>query len=310
VSDSPRPERALLVVNPVARSVSRPVVEVIEKALAADFKLDVHETNARGHATQLALDAVARDFHLVVAFSGDGTINEVANGLVGTDVALGLIPGGATNVLARGLGIPDDPIEATIRLIHMVLESLPRRINLGWADGRHFTFSCGVGLDAAAMASLDARKDQLLTRRSYEWAALFAVVRKGIGSYAGRAADLRVRVDGEGLPSSISVLIGNTHPYAYFKRWSLKVTPGASTDGGLDVLSAHRLTRRGVPRLAWQLFVSGRHTKSKHMDYRHDATEVEVDGDAPFPVQMDGDYLGLRQRLEARLVPEALWVYA
>lgn len=305
-----RPERALLVVNPVARSVTRPVVEVIEKALAADLKLDVHETNARGHATELARDAVARDFHLIVAFSGDGTINEVANGLVGTDVALGVIPGGATNVLARGLGIPDDPIEATVRLIHSVLGSRSRRINLGQANGRHFTFSCGAGLDAAAMGWLDARKAKLTTRRSYEWAALFAVIKEGIGSYAGRTADLRVRVDGDHLRPAISVLVANTHPYAYFKRWGLKVTPEAAVDSGLDVLSAHRLTRRGIPRLAWQLFVSAKHTRGKHMDYRHDATRLEVVGDDPFPVQVDGDYLGLRDRLDVGLVRDALCVYA
>ncbi|MBI4261117.1 MAG: diacylglycerol kinase family lipid kinase [Actinobacteria bacterium] len=302
-----RPGRVLLVVNPVARSVTRPVVEVIEKALAADFKLEVHETNARGHATELAREAVGRDFDLVVAFSGDGTINEVVNGLVGSDVALGLIPGGATNVLARGLGLPDDPVEATVRLLHAVVEGPPRRISVGDASGRRFTFSCGVGLDASAMARL-SRKN-LTTRRSYEWAALFAVLRAGVGTYAGRKPDLRVRVDGRELPGSITVLIGNAHPYAYFKRWTLKLTPDAEAAEGLDVLSARKLTRRGLPRLVWQVFVTASHTKAKHIDYLHDASHVEIEGTAPFPVQVDGDYLGLRDRLEVAVVRDALPVY-
>jgi diacylglycerol kinase family enzyme len=292
----------------VARSVTPPIVEVIEKALAADFKLEVHETDARDHAVELARDAVNRQFDMVVAFSGDGTINEVANGLAGTDVALGLIPGGATNVLARGLGVPDDAVEATVGLIHHALESPPRRIGLGTADGRRFTFACGVGLDASAMRTLAGRK--LTARRSYEWAALFAVVREGLATYAGRTPDLAVRVQGEELPPSISVLIGKAHPYSYFKRWALKATPDAAVEGGLDVLSAGRLTRRSVPRLAWQLFVSGRHVRGKHMDYRHDVSSVEIVGASPFPVQVDGDFIGYRDRLEVGLQRDALWIYA
>ena len=305
-----KPERALMIVNPVARSVTRPIVEVIEKALAADFKLDVHETNARGHATELAREAVAQEFQMVVVFSGDGTINEAANALVGTDIPLGLIPGGATNVLARGLGIPDDPIEAAVRLIHAVQERPPQRMSLGKADGRHFTFACGVGLDAEAMGYLEARKHKLTTRRSYEWAALAAIVRKGFGSYAGKTPDLAVRVDGEVLPASLSVLVANAHPYAYFKKWPLKVAPHATPDGGLDVLSANKLNRTGVPRLAFQIFSNAGHTKSKNMSYRHDVSSIEVNSSHPFPVQMDGDYLGTRSSLSIGLVRDAIWVYS
>jgi diacylglycerol kinase family enzyme len=303
------PRRLLLVVNPVARSVTPALLELIEKALAADFDCDVHETKARGHATELARLAVADGVGMVVVFSGDGTINEVANALVGTPVPLGLIPGGATNVLARGLGIPDDPIEATVELIHRALERPPRRISLGRVNGRHFTFACGAGLDAAAMEYLESRKKRLRTRRSYEWAALWAVIRKGIGSYAGREPDLTLRIGREELPA-ISVLIGNTHPYAYFKRWPVKVTPTVDPTGGLEVLSARKLTRRGVPRLAYQLFVTGRHVGSKHLDHRRDVRSLEVVGAAPFPVQVDGDFLGLEDRVEVVAVPDALWVHA
>jgi diacylglycerol kinase family enzyme len=273
------PGRMLLVVNPVARSVTPALVELIEKALAADFATDVHETKARDHATELARQAVADGVGTVVVFSGDGTINEVANALVGTGVPLGLIPGGATNVLARGLGIPDDPIEATVGLIHRVLERPPRRISLGRANGRHFTFACGVGLDAAAMEHLESRKARLRTRRSYEWAALWAVIRRGIAS-------------------------------SYFKRWPIKVTPTADPAGGLEVLSARKLTRRGVPRLAFQLFVTGRHVTSKQLDHRRDVRSLEVVGARPFPVQVDGDFLGLADRVEVVAVPDALWIHA
>lgn len=305
-----KPQRVLLVVNPVARTVTRPVVEVIEKALAADFKLDVHETNARGHATELAREAVQQGSHMVVVFSGDGTINEAVNAIAGTDLSLGIIPGGATNVLARGLGIPTDPVEATVFLLHRVEDEEPRLVNLGNASGRYFAFSCGAGLDAAAMSWLDRRADRLRSKRSYEWAALYAVLREGLAHYAGREPDLSLSVEGGPATPSVTVLVANSRPYAYFKRWGLKATPGASIHGGLDVLSARRISRKGVPRLAWQLFVTAAHTRSRHMDYHHDVEALEVTGRRPFPVQVDGDYLGLRDRLSVTLSRDALRVYA
>ena len=107
----------LLIVNPVARTVSKPTLAVIEKALSADFRLEVSETKERGHANELAAQAVEEGIDLVVVFSGDGTINEAVNALAGTETALGVIPGGATNILARALDLPTDPVEATGVLI-------------------------------------------------------------------------------------------------------------------------------------------------------------------------------------------------
>ena len=137
----PKPERVLLVANPVARTVSRQVLDVIEKAMAADFKLDVDETRRRGHATELARSAVRDGYDMVVVFSGDGTVNEVVNGLAHSDVALGVLPGGATNVLARVLGMPADPVEATGWLLGAALRGRYRRIGLGHADGRYSQYA-------------------------------------------------------------------------------------------------------------------------------------------------------------------------
>ena len=109
--------RVLLVVNPVARTVSKPTLAVIEKALSADFRLEVIETKERGHANEIAAQAIDEGTDLVVVFSGDGTINEAVNALAGSETALGVIPGGATNILVRALGLPTDPVEATGVLI-------------------------------------------------------------------------------------------------------------------------------------------------------------------------------------------------
>src|SRR6476619_755256 len=148
--------RVLLVVNPVARTVAKPTLAVIEKALSADFALEVAETKEKGHANELAAQAVEEGIDLVVVFSGDGTINEAVNALAGTETALGVIPGGATNILARALDLPTDPVEATGVIITKALDDEAFRLNLGRAAGRYFAVNCGAGIDAAAMRRLDA----------------------------------------------------------------------------------------------------------------------------------------------------------
>jgi diacylglycerol kinase family enzyme/molybdopterin converting factor small subunit len=302
-----KPERVLMIVNPVARTVSRPVLEVIEKALSADFKLDIHETTGRGHATELARDAVADQFDLVVVFSGDGTINEALNALVGTDVALGVIPGGATNVLARWLGIPLDPVEATGHLLHAANEGRVRRLNLGRANHRYFCFACGIGLDAAAMARVDAHKPD--SKKEFEWRSLVSVIREGL-RHAGLPSELSVSVDGREPVQAVSVLIGRTHPYTFFKRLPVKVTPDATMEGGLEVLTVKKLTRRSLPRVAWQVLISGKVVNRRNVEYAHDARRVEVVSPRPYPVQVDGDYMGDLDRISVELVPDALSVIA
>src|SRR4029450_11515962 len=127
---SMRFQRLLLVVNPVARTMSKPVLAVIEKALWADFRLGVAETKEPGHASELAALAVDDGIDLVVVFSGDGTINEAVNALAGTETALGVLPGGAPNVSVRALELPTDPVECTGVLISKALDDQAFKLSL------------------------------------------------------------------------------------------------------------------------------------------------------------------------------------
>lgn len=300
--------RVLLVVNPVARTVSKPTLAVIEKALSADFVLEVAETKEQGHANELAMQAVDDGLDLVVVFSGDGTINEVVNALAGTEVALAVLPGGATNVFVRALGLPTDPVECTGMLIPRALDDEAFKLHLGRADGRYFAVNCGAGIDAAAMRRLERSFPK--TRSRYERAALRAVARELLVGYAGKTPDLEVRIDDREPIPSLSVMVGRTDPYTFYKERGLRMTPDASLDGGLDVLSMRRLHRRNVPRIAWQIFGSARHVHGRDLDYTHDASHVLVTSATPFPVQVDGDSLGDHYRLEVELAREALWVVA
>jgi diacylglycerol kinase family enzyme len=105
-------------------------------------------------------------------------------------------------------------------------------------------------------------------------------------------------------------MVGRTDPYSYYKDRGLRMTPEASLDAGLDVLSVRKLARRSVPRIAWQVFGSARHVSGRDIQYVHDAGHVLVTSNDPFPVQVDGDSLGDHHRLEVQLAPEALWVVA
>jgi diacylglycerol kinase family enzyme len=298
----------LLIVNPVARTVSKPTLAVIEKALSADFRLEVAETKQRGHASELGAQAVADGVDLVIVFSGDGTINEVVNSLAGTDTALGALPGGATNILVRALDLPLDPVEATGVLIAKALDDSAFRLHLGRADGRYFAVNCGAGVDAAAMRRLDARFPK--TKSTFDRAAFRAVARELLIGYAGRRPDLSVGVDDEQVVPSLSVMVGRTDPYTYYREHGIRMTPEASLDEGLDVLSVRKLRRRSVPRIAWQVFGSARHVHGRDIDYWHDASRVVVTSETPFPVQVDGDVLRDRTRLEVTLARDALWVVA
>jgi diacylglycerol kinase family enzyme len=281
---------------------------VIEKALSADFELEVLETVDRGDATDIARLATAQGVDLIVVFSGDGTINEAVNGIVGSETALGLLPGGATNILARALDVPLDPVEATGVLISNALEGRVRRLDLGRADGRYFAVNCGAGVDAAAMKRLDRKFPK--SKAQFSRAAFRAVARELVAGYAGRSPDLSVRVDGGDPAPSISVMIGRTDPYTYYRDRGVRVTPEASLYEGLDVLSMRRLPRRSVARIAWQMFGSARHVKGPDIDYWHDVSRVEVTSERPFPVQVDGDVMDDRTSLDVCLARDALWVVA
>lgn len=298
----------LLIVNPVARTVSKPTLAVIEKALSADFRLEVAETKQRGHASELGAQAVADGVDLVIVFSGDGTINEVVNALAGTETALGALPGGATNILVRALDLPLDPVEATGILIAKALDDDAERLHLGRADGRYFAVNCGAGVDAAAMRRLDASFPK--TKSTFDRAAFRAVARELLVGYAGRRPDLIVQVDERDPVPSLSVMVGRTDPYTYFRDRGIRMTPEASLDEGLDVLSVRKLRRRSVPRIAWQVFGSARHVQGRDIDYWHDANRVRVESNTPFPVQVDGDVLRERTHLEVTLARDALWVVA
>ena len=294
----------MLVSNPGAGSVSGRTKEVIVKALQADFKLEAVDTARRDHATELARDAVDRGFHAVLAFGGDGTINETAQGLVETDVALGVLPGGSTNVLARSLGVPTDPVEATAFVAQRMRDGMRRRINTGRVNERYFLFSVGMGLDAEVVRRVEADPER--KARNSERAFVSNALKAGLGEYRGIDPCLTVTVDGGDPQRFMTAVCCNGRPFTYYKRFPVDVCPDVKLDGGFDVFGLRKLRSGTAPRLAWALFVSRSHRHWKNAGYYHDVSRVSIEADRPLPAQVDGDYIGELTSAEIRLIPDSL----
>jgi diacylglycerol kinase family enzyme len=297
-------EKVFLIANAFAGSVSARTKEVILKALQADFKLETADTAARDHATDLVAEAVARGFHAVLVFGGDGTINEAAQGLVGSDVALGILPGGSTNVMARSLGLPRDPVEATAYSAARLRSGTTRVIHVGRLNHRFFLFSAGMGLDAEVVRRVEM--DPEGKRRRGEWSFLTNALKAGITQYAGADPSITLTVEGGEPERVILAVCCNGRPFTYFKGFPVDVLPEARLDRGLDFLGYRGIRTVSIPRLAWSLFVSRSHPHWRTAAYSHDVTSGRMVADYPMPVQVDGDYIGELDEARIDLVPDAL----
>jgi diacylglycerol kinase family enzyme len=297
-------KRVLFVSNPVAGSVSARVKEVIVKALEADFKLEVVETAARNHAGDLARDAVDRAFDAVISFGGDGTINETAQGLVGTDVALAILPGGSTNVIARALGVPRDPVEATAFVASHLRSATTTRINVAKLNDRFFLFNAGMGLDAETVRRVES--DPEGKHRNHEKLFVRNALKAGLTQYRGVEPMISMTVGNAEPVDVVTAIACNGAPFTYYRGWPVDVCPRARLDKGLDVFGISRIRARMVPRLVYALFVSRSHIRWRTGTYHHDIESVNLEAKMPMPVQLDGDYVGDLDTAELSLVRDGL----
>jgi diacylglycerol kinase family enzyme len=281
---------------------------VIARALAAGTHLEVVETKRQGHATHVASGAAHDGVDLVVVLGGDGTVNEVANGLAGSDTMLAVLPGGGANVFARSLGMPVDPIEAAGHLLER-LDAEPTRIPLGRIEDRYFVSNCGVGLDAAIVREVEHR--QFAKRFAGDGFFVWTAVRVFLFHYSRRRPKLHVSW-GEGLHERrdglFLAIVQKADPYTYLGKRPMRVCPEVTRDGGLDLLALDRARTPTVLRVALQTFGSASHVKNRHVVYLHDQHRIRVECDEPTPVQADGEFLGERIAVELGTVPDALSV--
>lgn len=313
--------RALLVVNHQATTTSQRSRDVLIRALDSSLDLTVAYTRRRRHATELARQAVG-EVELVVAHGGDGTVNEVVNGLM-TAVpgagpadlpALAVVPGGSTNVFARALGLPTDWAEATGVILEALRERRTRRIGLGRAEDRYFTFCAGVGVDAAVVRRVEQARWRGRTSSPQLYAQalvseyLFGVGRDRPDITLGIETPQSSASESERIDHLATVIIQNTAPWTYLGNRPINPNPDASFEAGLSIFAVRSLALPTVIKTLHQLLLTGDAPRGRHVLRWHDLTALTLRSGAAQSFQVDGDYLGERYRVRLTSVPDALRV--
>ncbi len=312
--------RALLVVNHKATTTSSRVRDVLVHALRSEVDLQIAHTRKRGHAATLAQQARAERIDAVVVLGGDGTVNEAVNGLLaggpGPDVpAFAVVPGGSTNVFARALGLPKDWVEATGVLLEALRLQRHRTIGLGRADDRYFTFCAGLGIDAEVVRRVE--RARLRGQTSTPFLYLRSAVTQYLTGTRHREAPLTLERPGEQPEAGLAnAIVQNTSPWTYLGERPIDACPGASFDLGLDVLAMRELRLPSTARTATQLLLGGRGEPGgagygphgRRVLRLHDLESFTVRASEPVGFQLDGDYLGERDKIRFTSAPAALRV--
>jgi diacylglycerol kinase family enzyme len=299
--------RLLLIVNPTASSMTPKRRVRVQQLLGQHHRLEVAETYRRGHATRLARAAARDGMDAVVVAAGDGTLNEAADGLIGTDTALAPLPGGSTNVFARTLGIPNSIMSATEQLVSSLEASSIRTIGVGEANGRHFLFHLGCGYDAEVIEQVE-RRTWLKRWVAHPMFAIAAVTTFFRGIDREHPPFRVTDEDGAQVGDGYFAIVSNTKPYAFFGPRPLLVTTEAGLDRPLALTMFTRLEVGPTLSAAGSAMVRGKRIASNDAVVQradvHALTFVANHG--PFPWQVDGDYLGEVERIEIRFIPDAL----
>ena len=312
--------RALLVCNPKATTTSDRVRDVLVRALRSETQLDVAYTRRRGHAATLARDARRDGMDLVVALGGDGTVNEVVNGVLsdgaGEDVpAIAVVPGGSTNVFARALGLPTDWAEGTAVILEALRDRRTRAIGLGRADDRYFTFCAGFGMDADVIHRVERSRRR--GRKSTPLLYMQSIAGNLLLERQAREQRITIERPAEDPTEELStVIIQNTAPWTFIGERRIDAAPDASFDLGLDMMAIRHLSVTGTTRTMTQLLMGRRHNESglpvgphgKQVMHFHDLSEFTLSASSPVSLQVDGDFIGERNKVRFTSVPAAIRV--
>lgn len=329
--------RALLIVNPSATSTTRTGFDTIVRHLRPRLDLDVVTTRHRDHAGQLAAQAAAAEMALILTLGGDGTVNEVVNGLLGGRVdrtaasypdlsgpagpsgpaarptlaslpALAPLPGGNANVFARSLGLPPDPVVAARQVLEAIDSGRSRSIGLGVAAGRYFTFSAGIGLDAEVIRAVE----QLRARGYRASAALYgwAVLRRYFAGTDRRHPALTLERAGQPPIADLFMgVVANTTPWTYVGGIPVCPTPLAGFDSGLDVFALRHLRPLStLAALRAMMRSDGRPPSGRSVVHLHDQSALTLRSARPIAVHVDGEYVGERVSVAFHAAPKAIRV--
>jgi diacylglycerol kinase family enzyme len=283
------------------------------RAFAGEVRLELAETQRRGHATELATQAASEGYDVVIALGGDGTVNEAVNGLLAggpsPDLpALAVVPTGSANVFARALGMENNPLDAAGQILEALREGRSRTVGLGMAGTRYFTFCAGLGLDAEVVHAVERLRQS--GSRAYSTLYVRTALRQFFMLTDRRRPALTLEAPEKPPLGHIFIgIVSNTAPWTYAGRWPVDPSPQASFTTGLDLFALRRLDLAStLGALAQIVPPFNRHPRGSHIVGLHDVPEFTLRSRRPIAFQVDGDYLGQREFVTFRSVPKAIRV--
>jgi diacylglycerol kinase family enzyme len=303
---------AFVIANPGAAAANPRNRDALICTLREVAHVEVAHTTARGDATTLARDVMrSRSADVVIAVGGDGTVNEVANGLLADGVHghipdLGVAPAGGTNVFLRSLGMPNDFDMAVAKLRESLRSGERRVINVGQVDERYFVFCAGIGLDAAIIGHMEELRNE--GRQSSLQLAMGTAVRH---LFFKDWPLLKLRLPGSPTADGLRwVVVANSDPWTFVNSRPLRPTPLASFDLGMDIYARRNMMPLGLLWSALRMYQQAPHSEDKGIYCQHDVSSFSILADDSVPVHVDGDMLGRRHCLEFRNVQQALNIVA
>ena len=326
--------RALLIANPYATSTTAVRREVITRALASELDLNVVQTRYRGHARHVAEGAARDGYELVLTLGGDGTVNEVVNGMLlvcpppaaaqpvtappnaaqpgatppgACAPIFAPLPGGSANVFTRSLGLPADLVDATGQILGALQERRTRSIGLGLAGQRYFCANAGLGLDAEVVRVVEG----LRARGRGASAAMYvlAAVRQFCAVTDRRVPALSLERDGAPALNGLFLgIVSNSSPWTYLGQRPVLASPRAGFDTGLDLLAVRTLGTLRTLNMVRQMLSRGSGPSGRHVVALHDQPVLTFRAARPVAFQVDGEYVGEREHVELRSIPNALRV--
>jgi diacylglycerol kinase family enzyme len=334
--------RALLIANPYATSTTAVRREVITRALASELDLNVVQTRYRGHARHVAEGAARDGYELVLTLGGDGTVNEVVNGMLracpppaaappaavqpaarppvaaqpaatapgatppGAPIFAPL-PGGSANVFTRALGLPADLVDATGQILGALQERRIKSIGLGLAGQRYFCANAGLGLDAEVVRVVDGQRAR--GRGASSAMYVMAAVRQFCAVTNRRVPALSLERDGAPALNGLFLgIVSNSSPWTYLGQRPVLASPRAGFDTGLDLLAVRTLGTLRTLNLVRQMLDRGSGPSGRHVVSLHDQPVLTFHATRPVAFQVDGEYVGEREHVELRSIPNALRV--
>jgi diacylglycerol kinase family enzyme len=274
------------------------------------------ETRYRGHATSLATAARRDQFGLVLTLGGDGTVNEAVNGILGPGPdgaaslpALAPLPGGNANVFTRAIGLPADPVDAAGEILQALAQGHCRRIGVGLAGDRYFTFNAGLGLDAEVVRAVDGHR--ALGRTATPALYMKMTLRQFYRVTDRRHPSLTLERDGQPPAGPLFLaIVSNTAPWTYLGRRPVHTNPQAGFDSGLDLFALRSLRTVSTLRTIGQMLSGARPPGGRSVLTLHDQAELTLSAARPMAFQVDGEYVGEHECVTFRAVPDALRIVA